>query len=139
LIFLIWIPSEGDALNLITPEEASQPDAPIPKGIESIKIEGNGPRIKIASPPLDKPLKVPFVIDILFEGLSNKSIDYESLRVRYLKLVPIDLTNRLRHYLRENRLLVKDVKVPQGIHRLQVLIAYTSGEKTVMDIVLTID
>jgi hypothetical protein len=35
--------------------------------------------------------------------------------------------------------MVKDVKVPQGKHRLQLLIAYTSGEETMMEIVLNVE
>jgi hypothetical protein len=35
--------------------------------------------------------------------------------------------------------MVKDVKVPQGKHRLQLFIAYTSGEKTMIEIVLNVD
>jgi len=34
---------------------------------------------------------------------------------------------------------VKDVKVPQGKHRLQLFIAYTSGEKITMEIVLMVE
>jgi len=34
--------------------------------------------------------------------------------------------------------MVKDVKVPQGKHRLQLFIAYTSGEKTTMEIILNV-
>lgn len=32
--------------------------------------------------------------------------------------------------------MIKDVKVPRGRHRLQLLIAYTSGEKTILEVVL---
>lgn len=127
------------SLTLITPEEAAQPDAPLPKRIELIQKEGNGPQIRIASPPLEKPLRSPFSIDILFEALSGKIIDYNSLRVRYLKLVPIDLTPRIKCYLNENRLFIKNIKIPKGIHRLQFSIAYISGENTTMEIILTIE
>jgi hypothetical protein len=35
--------------------------------------------------------------------------------------------------------MVKDVKVPQGKHRLQLFIAYTSGERTMMEIILIVE
>ncbi len=131
-------PGAGDCLTLITPEEAAQPDAPTPRGIKT-RTEGNGPQIKIYSPSPDEPLRIPFIMDIAFEGLPDKIIDFDSLRIKYLKLVPIDLTGKIKPYLNNNRLMVKDVKVPKGKHRLQLSIAYASGEKTMMEIVLNVD
>jgi hypothetical protein len=45
----------------------------------------------------------------------------------------------MKPYLNGNRLVVKDLKVPQGKHRLQFSIAYASGEKTMMEIVLNVE
>jgi hypothetical protein len=138
-LFLCLIyPEAGFCLTLITYEEAAQPDAPIPRGIKT-RTEGNGPQIKIYSPNIDEPLRVPFMMDISFEASTEKTIDFNSLKIKYLKLVPIDLTGKIKPYLNNNRLMVKDVKVPQGKHRLQLFIAYTSGEKTTMEIVLNVD
>jgi hypothetical protein len=138
LLFALY-PQAGYGLTLITPEEAAQPDAPIPRGIKLTTIQGNGPQIKIHSPLLDEPLRVPFMMDIVFESSSDKTIDPTSLSIKYLKLIPIDLTTRMKPYLNSNRLTLKDLKVPQGRHRLQFSIAYTSGEKTMMEIVLTVE
>jgi hypothetical protein len=128
----------GDFLTLITPEEAAQPDAPMirTRGIKMAKTEGDGPQIKIHSPNLEEPLQIPFLLDIAFEASTDKIIDFDTLSIKYLKLISIDLTGKIKPYLDNNRLMVKDVKVPQGKHRLQLFIAYTSGEKTMMEIVL---
>ena len=136
--FFCIYPFAAYGLTLITPEEAAQPDAPIPRGIKT-KTEGNGPQIKVSSPNLDEPLRVPFIMDISFEASSDKTIDFDSLKIKYLKLVPIDVTGKIKPYLNNNRLMVKDVKVPQGKHRLQLSIAYASGEKTMMEIVLMVE
>ena len=137
--FFALYPHAGHCLNLITAEEAQQPDAPIPRGIKLTTIQENGPQIKIYSPNLDEPLRVPFMMDIAFEASSDKTIDLPSLSIKYLKLIPIDLTGRMKPYLNGNRIVVKDLKVPQGKHRLQFSIAYTSGEKTMMEIVLNVE
>jgi hypothetical protein len=137
LLFCVF-PLAGDCLTLITPEEAAQPDQPIPRGMKLTRIEGNGPQIKIHSPDLEEPLHNPFV-DIAFEASPDKTIDFDTLSIKYLKLISIDLTGRIKPYLDNNRLMVKDVRVPQGKHRVQLLIAYTSGEKTMMEIVLNIE
>jgi len=125
-------------LTLITPEEAAQPDAPMirTRGIKMTKAEGDGPQIKINSPNLEEPLRIPFVMDIAFEASSDKVIDFDTLSIKYIKVIPIDLTGKIKPYLNNNRLVVKDVKIPQGKHRLQLYIAYTSGEKTMVEIVL---
>ncbi len=138
LLFIIY-PSAGYSFTLITPEEAAQPDEPFPRGIKLTRIEGNGPKIKISSPDLEGPLHTPFILDIAFEPSSDKIIHFDSLRIKYLKLIPIDLTVKIKPYLNNNRLMVKDVKVPQGKHRLQLSIAYTTGEKTMMEIVLNVE
>ena len=114
---LIW-PHPGTCLTLITPEEAAQPDAPTMRGIELSRMEGNGPQIKIYSPNLEEPLHIPFIVDITFEASSDKTIDFDTLSIKYLKLISIDLTGRIKPYLDNNRLMVKDVKVPYGKHRL---------------------
>ena len=106
--------------------------------MECTRLEGDGPQIKITSPKLDGPLRTPLAIDIVFEAASNKIIDYDSLRLKYLRLISIDLTDRVKPYLKNNRLMVRDVKVPQGRHCLQLLIAYTSGEQTLIEIFLNV-
>jgi hypothetical protein len=134
-------PFAEDFLTLITPQEAAKPDAPMirTRGIKMTKAEGDGPQIKINSPNLEEPLRIPFVMDIAFEASSDRIIDFDTLSIKYIKLIPIDLTGKIRPYLNNNRLMVKDVKVPQGKHRLQLFIAYTSGEKTMMEIVLNVE
>jgi len=147
LILFSWIipllvvvyPHAGRGLTLITAEEAAQPDALIPRGIKMTTVQESGPQIKIYSPNPDEPLRIPFLMDIAFEASSDKTIDPTSLSIKYLKLISIDLTDRIKPYLNDNRLTVKDLKVPQGKHHLQFSIAYTSGEKTMMDIVLNVE
>jgi hypothetical protein len=138
LFLLMMYPSTGCGFTLITPEEAAEPDALIPRGIRT-RTEGNGPLIKIHSPNLDEPLKIPFIMDIAFEASPDKIIDVDTLSIKYLKLISIDLTGRIKPYFNNNRLIVKDVKVPRGKHRLQLFIAYTSGEKTMMEILLDVE
>jgi hypothetical protein len=136
-IFLFLMdPCSGHSFTLITLEEALQPEVPFLR--ECSTLEENGPHIKINAPKLDGPLLAPFVVDIAFEASQNKIIDYDTLRVRYLKFIPIDLTDRVKPYLSNNRWMLKDVKVPQGRHCLQVLIGYQSGEKTLMEILLNV-
>jgi len=136
-IFLFLMdPCSAHPFTLITLEEALQPEVPFLK--DCSRREEDGPQVKINSPSLDVPLLTPFVVDITFEASQNKIIDYESLKVRYLKFIPIDLTDRVKPFLTKNRLMLEEVKVPQGRHCLQLMIGYESGEKTLMEILLNV-
>jgi hypothetical protein len=137
-LLVFFFPLIGQSLTLITQQEAAQPSPPSLVGAKCSRLEEGGPQIKISSPKPDKPLIAPFVVDVSFEAPPGKTIDYGSLRLRYLKFIPIDLTDRVKGYLTQNRLLVKDVNVPQGQHCLQLLIAYTTGEETLMEIFLRV-
>jgi hypothetical protein len=143
LIFDLFFvhPCRGDSFFLITPEEASQPDAPMmrTRGIKLTKTEGHGPLIKIYSPNLNEPLHPPFILDIAFESSSDKIINVDTLSIQLLKLIPLDLTGRVKPYLNNNRVTIKEVKVPPGRHSLQLAIAYTSGEETIMKMVLNVE
>ena len=143
LLSLLFLVNPHSCLGfiLITPGEAAQPDGPAitSRGIDELRIGGNGPEIKIFSPRPDEVLRTPLSLDIVFETSSDKTIDYDSLSVKYLKLITIDLTARLKPYLRNDRLTVNDVSVPLGRHRFQLSIAYKSGEKTTMEIALIVD
>jgi hypothetical protein len=77
-------------------------------------IQENGPQIKIYSPNLDEPVRIPFLMDIAFEAPSDKTVDPTTLSIKYLKLIPIDLTGRMKPYLNDNRLVIKDLKSPAG-------------------------
>jgi hypothetical protein len=139
--FFLSYPHSSLGFALITPEEAVQSDGPVitSRGIDELRIGGNGPEINILSPKPNEVLRTPLALDIAFEASSDKTIDYESLSVKYLKLIAIDLTDRLKPYLRNNRLTVHDVSVPLGRHRFQLSIAYQSGEKTTMEIALSVE
>jgi len=84
-ILFITYPSTGYCFTLITPEEAAQPDAPMirTKGIKLTRIEGDGPQIKMLSPNLDEPLRIPFLMDIAFEASPDKIIDVDSTTTTY--------------------------------------------------------
>ena len=137
-LLAFFFPVAGYGFTLITPQEAAQPEPPSLLGVKCSRLEGDGPQIKISSPKLNEPVFSPFVVDVSFEAPPDKSIDYDSLRLMYLKFIPIDLTDRVRGYLNKNRLVLKDVNVPQGQHCLQLLIAYTTGEETLMEIFLQV-
>ena len=134
-------PPLGYCLTLITPEEAAKPDAPLvtKRGFVISQQEVLGPKINIFTPKADEKIRNPFFIEIRFEKLPDKVIDFQTLKLKYIKFIPIDLTKRVLPFLQENRLTVKDVDVPQGKHKLRLSIAYATGETSEMEIVLNVE
>jgi len=60
-------------------------------------------------------------------GPSGFPVKEDTLKVTYLKIVPIDLTDKVRPYFQNDRLHVEGVKIPAGRHRLRMTIADVGG------------
>ena len=120
-----------DELQLVTEQEAAAAPEFRTRGPAPV-LPKNGPVIKIMQPTAGGgDVTTPFPLEIEFEsrpgGLPAKM---ETLKVSYLKLIELDITDRVRPYLRENRLLVKDCNIPQGRHRVKISIADRDGNVT---------
>ena len=116
----IWLVTEGEAMLASPP--AARGSAELPK---------NGPIIKIERPASMTDLSPPFPVEVVFEprpgGTPPKM---ESLRVTYLKIVEVDVTDRFKPYIKDNRLFVEKANVPQGRHRLKISITDQDGRTT---------
>jgi hypothetical protein len=49
----------------------------------------------------------------------------ESLRVVYLKFINIDITEKIRPYIRGNSIVVPKMTLPEGNHRIRIKIKDT--------------
>jgi len=129
--------AQADATWLITEEEASQPAQPSIRGEPTLPKDG--PIIRVVSPDAHAPVKAPFAVDVSFEPRPEGApVKMESLRVTYLKLLEIDLTERLRPYVNGTRLFAPDTKVPQDRHRLRITIADERGNLTAEILTVTV-
>ena len=123
------------AVSWITEEEAALPAMkPSETGMENLSKFNNqpfaakkqamvGPIIKIEKPDPDK--LYDDLIDILIRFDKNpigKSVDMESLRIIYLKMFGIDITDRIRDYIKETRIDANGVKFPEGEHEFEIRI-----------------
>jgi hypothetical protein len=55
----------------------------------------------------------------------------ESLKVMYLRMIELDVTERFKPYIKDNRLFVAKANIPSGRHRLRITITDTDGNTTV--------
>jgi hypothetical protein len=116
----VWIVTEG---------EASLPSPPGARG--TTPLPQNGPVIKVERPDGNTPLAPPFAVDVVFEPrATGAAVKMDTLKIVYLKVVELEITDRFRPYIKGTRLFVENANVPSGRHRLRISIADGEGNLT---------
>ena len=85
--------------------------------------ETTGPIIVIEKPKDDKLHSDQ--IDILIYFKKNplgEKVNMDSLRITYLKMFDIDITDRLRPFIRETMVNAEKIKFPRGEHEFEIKI-----------------
>jgi len=115
---------------LVTVEEAAMPPASTERGGQPLDIEreppDTGPLIEVLKPPAGSLLSVPLEIAVRFVPRSAP-VDLASLRVTVVKLIGIDITERVRPYATPEGIQIPDAKLPAGEHRVRITVADASG------------
>lgn len=121
---------------LITPEEAAMaaPEAPM---IQSRGFADSGPAIEIVKPVDGSAAPSPVEIVVRF-GPRAEAVDVSSLKVVLLKIIAIDITDRVRPYAMPSGIDVKEAKIPPGIHRVRISVADTKGGTSTRDLSFTV-
>ncbi|MEC7641799.1 MAG: hypothetical protein VYC17_06545 [Nitrospinota bacterium] len=116
---------------IITKEEAALPDmvrdakrVTEPEGpLAASQETGTGPVIVIEKPEDDALHHDQ--IDILIYFKKNpigEKVNMDSLRITYLKMFDIDITDRLRPFIREAMVNAEKIKFPKGEHEFEIKI-----------------
>ena len=120
-----WITQQEAALPPMKPAETRKNNS-LETGTGSFSINNPsmaGPIIKIEKPDPDQ--FYDDLIDILIRFDKNpvgEPVDMESLRIIYLKMLGIDITDRVRPYVKETRVDANGVKFPEGEHEFEIRI-----------------
>ena len=120
-----WITQEEAALPSMKPNETRMGNRPESKK-ETFPINqqsGAGPIIKIEKPDQDQ--FYDDLIDILIRFDKNpigEPVNMKSLRIIYLKMLGIDITDRVRPYVKETRIDANGIMFPEGEHEFEVRI-----------------
>ena len=120
-----WITQQEAALHPMKPTETRKKNS-LETGTEPFSINNlsmAGPIIKIKKPDPDKLYND--LIDILIHFDKNPiggSVDMSSLRVIYLKMFGIDITDRILPYVKETRIDANGIKFPEGKHEFEIRI-----------------
>ncbi|MEK6656797.1 MAG: LPP20 family lipoprotein [Nitrospirota bacterium] len=126
----------GTPITLITQAEALLPDMStiqyenIARDIES-KSDSAGPIIKVVTPEEGKVYAPPVNIELNFITKDLAEIDLSTLKVEYLKLFSIDITQRVMPYVSKQGIKISNAQFPSGTHNLKVTIGDKSGAVTI--------
>lgn len=117
-------------LVLIKPHEAASPNAPTEEEL-AISVLGTtekkGPIIIVKSPKNGETYALPLKVEMKFVPQPDAEIDLSSLKVLYIKIFNIDITERVKPYATEKGILIPKAKIPKGNHKITIRIADTSG------------
>ena len=120
-----WITQEEAALPTMKPKETSMDNQSKSKK-QTFPINQQsvaGPIIKIEKPDQDQ--FYDDLIDILIRFDKNplgELVNMESLRVIYLKMFGIDITDRVRPYIKKTLIDANGIMFPEGEHEFEVRI-----------------
>ena len=129
-------PVAGDPVEIVTDDEASQPDAPA-RGKNSVVELSDGPFIDLNNPASGSEVPRPVTIDISFKP-HGAPIDITTLKVTYLKLFNIDITDRVREYATQSGIKIVNAAFPAGTHRVRFSLQDTEGNQSEKTLSLTI-
>jgi len=111
----------AQAKMLISEQEAKMPESPF-----NARSAFPGPKLVLISPDVNATAKSPLRLQVKFETRGAK-INLDSLKVTYVKLEPIDLTERVREFATGDGIDFKDAEIPPGTHKIRVEVKDTDG------------
>ena len=88
----------------------------------------DGPQIQVVEPGGGEIGKQPVEIDVVFDkSRDGAEPKMETLKVRYLKFISIDITDRVRPYVAANRIHVTQAEFPKGSHTVEIYVEDAQG------------
>jgi hypothetical protein len=135
-IIMTAAPKAGAGVILITPEEAQLP-APKPMQLVSSRAITRGPRIEVSGID-DGKLHSPLHFKLKFLAFGGSAVDINTVTVTYLRGPNIDLTERIRPFVRPTGIDIPDAEVPPGEHAIRVDLKDSDGRSATANFVLAV-
>jgi hypothetical protein len=115
----------GDPVVLLTEEEGAMAIAPA--GLIDVgNTLDTGPSIEVVKPEQNADLRSPVAIIVRFVP-NGKEVDLSSLKVEVLKLLTIDITNKVLPFATRKGIQAENAILPSGEHQLRVTIGDVGG------------
>ncbi len=143
---MVLAESPSSGFWMITPEEAAmaapvvEPDAIRERGFfggDEPSLSNTGPEIQLKKPGADAAPSSPMEIEIQFIP-RHAPVDLTTIKVTLVKIIDIDLTERVKPYVTEEGLHIKDANLPSGEHTVRVSLGDTNGGMTVTQLVIKV-
>jgi hypothetical protein len=125
VVLLSWLTATS-AFPLVTEEEASRPN-----GFYRLNRPVTpGPVIEVLAPPPAAFVNSHFEMKIRLTPHGGATIDRDSIEMVYWKVPAVDLTQRIRQFIKGNSIDLADVEMPAGIHPLRFVVKDSRGRST---------
>lgn len=112
---------------LISADEAKLPP---PKGAVGVATRGITRGPKVAYVGTSDTTQSPMRLQLKFESFGGAKIDTESLKVTYVKSPSVDLTPRLKPFVKPDGIDMPDAELPAGDHLIRVDVKDSEGRST---------
>ncbi len=112
---------------LISADEAKLPP---PKGAVGVATRGITRGPKVAYVGSADTTQSPMRLQLKFESFGGAKIDTDSLKVTYVKTPSVDLTSRLKPFVKPDGIDMPDAELPAGDHLIRVDVKDSDGRST---------
>ena len=124
---------------LVTPEEAALANAETSPGVRKRGIAPrSGPVIELLKPAAGQAARTPVEIDVKFHP-SVAPVDESTIHVTLLKIINVDLTDRLRPYITASGIYIPNANLPSGHHAVRITLADREGNASSTQMTLQIE
>lgn len=116
------------AFDLITHDEAKQTTRPFDEGEIGSDFILLGPSIEIPhGPRKGVQTSSPFKLEIHFIPGDSASINPDSINIRYWSNPRVNLTSRLKPFLKGNIISIAEARAPRGQHAIEIKVKDSKG------------
>ena len=131
----LMISGAAQAVQLITEEEARLPP---PKGAVAMDKRGilRGPKVEYVS--TGETVHSPLHLQLKFQSFGGATIDLDSVRIIYLRVPNVDLTPRVRPFVRSTGVDIPDAELPPGEYTVRVDVKDSEGHSGTTSFVLKV-
>lgn len=142
----VAVVATGLALVAVTPVRAGtvlisadEAKLPLPKGAVGVASRGitRGPKVAFVGNAADA-ARSPMRLHLKFESFGGAKIDTDSLKVTYLKSPSVDLTPRLKPFVKPDGIDIPDAELPAGDHIIRVDVKDSDGRTATTSFTLKI-
>ena len=119
----LWACTSFAQVELVTAEESSRPNLQNSR----TRAISRGPAIQLLSMPNVEAKSFPFKISM--EPRGGAQLDKKSIKIEYLKIPTVEITDRVRSAFSGNQIDITNASVPRGSHSFKISVKDVDGRE----------